>query len=227
MVVGWCLCCCNLYGMSDIDSGGFLYGVDVVNIINIRQKILLTGSCWYELAGLWHLLTAQGYDVYRVPLGYSCTRNRWDLIIVALSAEPVAGWGRHLSRIHKLRADMVGEMLVLVPERLEMLKVLQNICPVYSGHMSLPCLEKAVHIVLNEKTVCTGKFRLTSGQLRALKRLAVGGNLRPLNLKPSERSLYWHYARLAENVGVRDFRMLLMTGLEREIHKMEEQQYGQ
>ena len=50
---------------------------------------------------------------------------------------------------------------------------------------------------------------------------------RPLNLKQSERGLYWHYARLAENVGVRDFRMLLMTGLDREVHKMEDRQYGQ
>ncbi|MGD2894568.1 hypothetical protein ACP8Z6_24785, partial [Escherichia coli] len=35
-------------------------------------------------------------------------------------------------RIRELRAEMSGEMLVLVPERLEMLKVLRNICPVQS-----------------------------------------------------------------------------------------------
>ena len=86
------------------------------------RKILLTGTCWYELTGLWHLLSAQEYDVYRVPLGYSCSRHDWDLVVVALSAEPVAGWGRHLSRIRELRAEMSGEMLVLVPERLEMRK---------------------------------------------------------------------------------------------------------
>ena len=122
---------------------------------------------------------------------------------------------------------MPGEMLVLVPERLEMLKVLRNICPVYSGCMSLSCLERTVRMALNGKTARTGKFRLTSGQRQALKRLSERGRDRPLNLKQSERGLYWHYARLAENVGVRGFRMLLMTGLDREVHKMEDRQYGQ
>ncbi|EFO3788597.1 hypothetical protein ACRG2M_005337, partial [Escherichia coli] len=123
--------------MSGTDTGDVLYGTDVVKVVSVRQKILLTGTCWYELTGLWHLLSAQGHNVYRVPPGYPCARHGWDLIIVALSAEPVTGWGRHLSWIRELRAEMSGEMLVLVPERLEMLKVLRNICPVYSGCMSL------------------------------------------------------------------------------------------
>lgn len=159
-----------------------------VVLINIRQqKILLTGTCWYELTGLWHLLSAQGYNIYRIPLGYSCVRKCWDLVIVVLSAEPVAGWGRHLPRIRELRAEMSGEMLVLVPERLEMLKVLRNICPVYSGCMPLSDPERTVRMALNRKTACAGKFRLTSGQRLALKRLSERGRDRPLNLKQSER----------------------------------------
>lgn len=121
---------------------------------------------------------------------------------------------------------MFGEMLVLVPERLEMLKVLRNICPIYRGCGHLPRLKGVVHMMLNRKAVRTGKFRLTSGQRWALKRLSERGRDQPLNLKQSERGLYWHYARLAENVGVRDFRMLLMTGLDREIHEMEDRRYG-
>lgn len=139
------------------------------------RKILLTGTCWYELTGLWHLLSAQGYNVYRVPQGYSSVRKDWDLVIVALSTEPVAGWGRNLPRIRELRAEMSGEMLVLVPERLEMLKVLRNICPVYSGCMPLLYLERTVRMALNRKTARTGKFRLTSGQRQALKRLSERG----------------------------------------------------
>ncbi|MBA7901150.1 hypothetical protein HV245_23960, partial [Escherichia marmotae] len=145
--------------MSGTDTGDVLYGTDVVKVVSVRQKILLTGTCWYELTGLWHLLSAQGHNVYRVPPGYPCVREGWDLIIVALSAEPVTGWGRHLSWIRELRAEMPGEMLVLVPERLEMLKVLRNICPVYSGCMSLTCLERTVRMALNRKTARTGKFR--------------------------------------------------------------------
>ncbi|KEM75759.1 hypothetical protein AC64_5211 [Escherichia coli 6-537-08_S3_C3] len=76
-------------------------------------------------------------------------------------------------------------------------------------------------MVLNRKVVRASKFRLTTGQHRALKRLSERGRDRPLNLKQSERGLYWHYARLAENIGVRDLKMLLMTGIDREVHKME------
>lgn len=47
--------------------------------------------------------------------------------------------------IRELRAEMSGEMLVLVPERLEMLKVLRNICPVYSGCMSLSYRKNCPH----------------------------------------------------------------------------------
>ena len=227
MVGGWCLCGCNLYGMSGTDTGDVLCGTDVVNVVRERQKVLLTGTCWYELTGLWHLLSAKGYSVYLLPPGDSSVREEWDLVIVALSAEPVAGWGCHLSWIRELRAEMSGEMLVLVPERLEMLKVLRNICPVYSGCMSLAGLERTVRMVLNKKAVRAGKFSLTSGQRQALKRISEKGRDQPLRLSRNERGLYWHYARLAENVGVRDFRMLLMTGLDREVHKMEDRQYGQ
>ncbi|KDV96388.1 hypothetical protein AB85_5051 [Escherichia coli 2-156-04_S3_C1] len=82
-------------------------------------------------------------------------------------------------------------------------------------------------MALNKQAFRAGKFRLTSGQRLALKRLSENGRDRPLNLKQSERGLYWHYSRLADNVGVRDFRMLLMTGLDREVHEMEEPQYRQ
>lgn len=49
---------------SDFDDA--LYGIDVVNVVSVKQRILLTGTSWYELTGLWHLLSAQGmtFTVY-------------------------------------------------------------------------------------------------------------------------------------------------------------------
>lgn len=126
-----------------------------------KGKILLTGTCWYELTGLWFLLSAQGHNVYRVPPGYPCARHGWDLIIVALSAAPVAGWGRHLSRLRELRAEIFGEMMVLVPERLEMLKCCE-ISVRCTADVYLCDLERTVRMTLNRKSVCTGKFRLSA-----------------------------------------------------------------
>lgn len=193
----------------------------MVNFTNVRQKILLTGTCWYELTGLWYLLSGQGYEVYRVPLGYSCVREGWDLIIVALSAEPVAGWGRHLAWIRELRSEMSGEMLVLAPERLKKLKMLRNVCEVYSGCEGHQKLMKIIRIVLTGETEQKDKFFLTDGQSRALKRLSGMNMNSPLSLKREERELYYHYARLAENVGVRDVWFLLMVGLDRELSNVE------
>nr|WP_099588220.1 hypothetical protein [Escherichia albertii] len=205
--------------MSGTDTDNILCGTDVANVVSVRQKILLTGTCWYELTGLWHLLLTQGYDVYFVSPGNFCVRDDPDLVIVALSAEPVAGWGRHLACIRELRKKLSGEMLVLVPERLEALKILQDVCPIYSGRGHLSRLKEIVHMALNRENVSAGKFRLTLGQRQALKRFSKSRRGHSLNLKQNERILYWHYARLAENVGVRNFRLLLMAGLEREIYE--------
>ncbi|EKK5946230.1 helix-turn-helix domain-containing protein [Salmonella enterica] len=106
--------------MSGTDTGDVLCGTDVVKVVSVRQKILLTGTCWYELTGLWHLLSAQGHNVYRVPPGYPCVREGWDLIIVALSAEPVTGWGRHLSWIRE--RGFVSFVLMVVDSTVQKVK---------------------------------------------------------------------------------------------------------
>lgn len=39
-----CLCGSNLYGMSGTDTSDVLCGTDVVKVVSVRQKILLTGT---------------------------------------------------------------------------------------------------------------------------------------------------------------------------------------
>ena len=184
-------------------------------------KIFLTGTCGYELTGLCSLLSAQGYDVYPVPPADSGTPDTPDLVIVALSAEPVAGWGRHLPWIRELRARLPGKMLVLVPEKLSTLRALQNICQVHNGCDSLCQLTAIIRAAVSSPREPVTPFALTPGQRTVLARLSSQGRDKPLNLSPRENWMYWHHARLAENVGVRDFRMLLMTGLDREVCRME------
>lgn len=212
MVGDWSLCGGRLYGMPGTDTDDVLCGTDVVNVVSVRQKILLTGTCWYELTGLWYLLSAQGYDVYRAPSGYICAQDGWDLIIVALSAEPVAGWGRNLSRIRELRLNMSGKILVLVPDMLKNLRMLQDIGPVFSGCVNWRQVSDCIRKTLNGETKRTRRFRLTDGQRCILQQCP--------SVKMTKPKMYYHHARLAGNVGVGDFRMLLMTGLNRAIHEM-------
>ncbi len=209
-----------LQNISDIDTGE-ICGVEMESVRNVRQKILLTGTCLYELTGLSYLLSAHGYEVYCDSPGYPIPTSSLDLIIVALSAEPIAGWGRNLSRIRELRERISGEMLVLVPERLKMLTILQDICVVYSGCESLWRLKAKIHTELTRESLRSHKFRLTEGQRRLLQHFSERGSDKSLPPKTENREWYYHHARLAANVGVRDFRLLLMSGLARELSKME------
>ena len=184
------------------------------------QRIILTGTCWYELSGLRHVLSMRGYDVCNV-LPWGCNvSDGGDLLIVALSAESVAGWGRHLSRVCELRALFSGKMLVLVPERLKSLNVLRNVSPVCSGRESLQQLSVYIDAVLSRKPEQTGRFRLTEEQRRILKCCSEGK--RPLKQAKSKPWLYRQCAQLAENTGVRHFRMLMLTRLDKEIVRTEQ-----
>ena len=148
-----------------------------------RKRIILTGICWYELTGLWQLLSVLGHDVCRASPGKYCTPDAWDLVIVALSAEPVAGWGRYLPWVCELRERVSGKMLVLVPEGLKRLNVLRSICPVCSGGENLQQLSIDINAILTSGPVQTDRFSLTQAQRWALKHFSEGsgGKDRPLN----------------------------------------------
>ncbi|ENA4398150.1 TPA: hypothetical protein J1W37_004562 [Escherichia coli] len=184
----------------------------------MKLKILLTGTCWYELTGLWHLLSTLGYDVFRVPYGNSCIPDCWDLVIVALSAEPVSGWGRYLPWIRSLKSQLSGKMMVFVPERLKNINVLQDICPVYSGNRRPQYIIKFINAALRYKDYPATQLQFTDGQLRVLNRLSGGKG--KLSLNSQERGLYYHQSRLSKSIGVRNLRLLLIAGIERELSRM-------
>ncbi|ECG4880235.1 hypothetical protein E0V57_16990, partial [Salmonella enterica subsp. enterica serovar Schwarzengrund] len=104
------------------------------NAMSRRKRILLTGNCEYELLGLSHLLAGMGYAVVRPEMS---PPGAYDLALVALSAEPLAGWGRHLQDIRMLHAASPVPMVVLVPSRLQEMRLLRGTAQVISGRDSL------------------------------------------------------------------------------------------
>lgn len=58
------------------------------SMLHNRKRVLLTGNCKYELTGLHHLLTDIGCEVMYQGIPGS---GQYDLIVIALSAEPLAG----------------------------------------------------------------------------------------------------------------------------------------
>lgn len=140
----------------------------------------MDGRCQYELLGLWHLLAAQkdAHCCMSSQGGGSITSD-WDLIIMALSAESVVGWVRHLRCICELKKQVPCKIMVLVPEKLKALKVLRNICTVYSGHEGLRQLTHFISAILTKQDVYSGAFSLTAGQCVALADYQDGDGVCP------------------------------------------------
>ncbi|MGS9174386.1 hypothetical protein ACQWFR_24380, partial [Salmonella enterica subsp. enterica serovar Infantis] len=91
---------------------------------------MLTGNCDYELLGLSYLLAGLGYAVMRPEMS---PPGADDLVLVALRAEPRAGWGRHLQGIRMLHAASPVPMVVLVRSRLPDMRLLSGTAQGISG----------------------------------------------------------------------------------------------
>lgn len=97
-----------------------------------HEKILLFGTCEYELIGLNHFLSGGGYSVENYT-GDSFQYIDCDVFIVALSSEPVMKWGRFFSLLYTLSCDFTGRIILLVPERIGMLNIFPGIDRIVTG----------------------------------------------------------------------------------------------
>ena len=183
-----------------------------------NKKVLITGSCWFEMTGLWHALSEDGYDVYRAPFEYFCAPHAYDLTVVALSAEKILGWGRYIPGIRALRKRVSGNIVVLVPNRLENLTVLQDVCLLYNGHESIDNIKQFLYSQLKEnKTIQKKKFDMTLGQLRVLKKISNRNNPK----RVYDRRMYYHQRCLVKNIGVKNLNILRIAALDKEISSLD------
>ncbi|EBU7005293.1 TPA: hypothetical protein NPB33_004212 [Salmonella enterica subsp. enterica serovar Kintambo] len=179
------------------------------NTRNGRKRILLTGSCEYELLGLSYLLDGMGYAVVRPEASPPGT---YDFILVALSAEPLAGWGRHLQGIRMLYAANSVPMAVLVPERLKGMRLLRGMAQVISGRDSLARLHSMLWLAFKTPPESELSGKLTRLQLRTLSTMRQSINSNE-SLKVTSHTDYYSRARLVEYVGVENLHVLCMSGL--------------
>ncbi|HCB2340120.1 TPA: hypothetical protein MYR45_004879 [Escherichia coli] len=183
-----------------------------------NKKVLITGSCWFEMTGLWLALSEDGYDVYRAPFEYSCAPHAYDLTVVALSAEKILGWGRYIPAIRALRKRVSGNIIVLVPDRLKNLTVLQDVCLIYNGHESIDNIKKFLYSQLKaDKTIQKKNFYMTSGQLSVLKKISNRSN----SSRVYDRRMYYHQSCLVKNTGVKNLNILRIAGLDKEIYSLD------
>lgn len=177
-------------------------------MVSARKRVLLTGNCEYELLGLLHLLSDLDCEVLRAEMSYGGT---YDLIVVALSAGPLVGWGRYLRHIRLLRAANTAPMVVLVPPRLQGLRLLRGMAR----------LRAVLGMVSGDGADTTPSVGLTRRQTQALMnlRLAASSNA---SLKVISHRDYYLRARLVERVGGDNLHVLCLSGLLSEVSGWQE-----
>lgn len=169
----------------------------------------MTGNCEYELLGLSYLLAGMGYAVMRPEMS---PPGAYDLVLVALSAEPLAGWGRHLQGIRMLHAASPVPMVVLVPSRLQEMRLLRGTAQVISGRDSLLRLRDMLRQALKGSAGPESSGELTDLRKRTLISLCTAIT-RNASLKAASRKDYYLRACMVEYAGVENLHVLCTSGL--------------
>ncbi|EDZ5417303.1 TPA: hypothetical protein ACJGVM_004581 [Salmonella enterica subsp. enterica serovar Welikade] len=173
------------------------------------KRILVTGSCEYELLGLSRLLAGMGYEAVTAEMSPS---GEYEGVLVALSAEPLAGWGRHLKCIRMLYAANPVPVVVLVPDRLKGMRLLGGIAHVISGRDCLSRLRTMLWLAFQGMCGTESSGELTHLRKRTLVSLrkAISRNA---SLKAASRKDYYLRACLVEYAGVENLHVLCVSGL--------------
>ncbi|EGB1029837.1 hypothetical protein H6Y77_003402 [Salmonella enterica subsp. enterica serovar Reading] len=151
-------------------------------------------------------------------MGYAVVRpemsppGAYDLALVALSAEPLTGWGRHLQDIRMLHAASPVPMVVLVPSRLQEMRLLRGTAQVISGRDSLLRLRDMLRQALERRAGPESSGELTELRKRTLISLCTAIN-RNASLKAASRKDYYLRACLVEYAGVENLHVLCTSGL--------------
>ncbi|HGX3883538.1 TPA: hypothetical protein ACNEK2_002302 [Escherichia coli] len=114
------------------------------------RKILLFGTCEYELIGLKCFLSEDGYSVGNYT-GDNFKDIDCDVFIVALSSEPVMKWGRFFSLLYTLSCDFTGKIILLVPEKIGVLNIFPGIDRIIIGKTCKNKILSTVNDIFSDK----------------------------------------------------------------------------
>lgn len=112
------------------------------------KNILLIGKCEYELIGLTNVLTELGHYVLRESEASS--RYRPDITVIALSAEPLLGWGKNISFINDILSKTKKRVLIIAPGQYSKLTILRGRCSVLNGELSVEELRRRLSDVVED-----------------------------------------------------------------------------
>lgn len=173
------------------------------------KNILLFGRCEYELIGLYHILKEGGYNVVNATID-NYQEDIYDLLIVALSSDPVIGWGKYFDLLHTFSCDFSGRIILLVPEKIDSLRIFPGIDEIIIGKT---CKNKILSIVNgviyrnNTANMVADKYNLFSPlELKYLKCLSERKML-------YNNAYYYCRSRIVEKMGVNNMHIVNLIGV--------------
>ena len=184
-----------------------------VRTLQDKGKILVCGECHYESEGTALLLEEEGWHVIRGNTGTAS--GEYILTVVALSAVPLPSLGKHTEQLYALRRRVRGNIVILLPEPLQTLRLLHRVGKVLCGRTGIQHLrEQLCSLVSSGPFPTEGSLWFTDRQLEELNRLRTAGRHRR-SLSPENVTGYWHRSQLVRAVGGDNLQVLFASGLDR------------
>ncbi|ELT6908074.1 hypothetical protein Q6P28_004660 [Salmonella enterica] len=106
-----------------------------------HRRIVISGDCLYEVIGLAMLLDAEGYDV---SLRREVELKSEDVLLIALSAEPLLNWLSLLTEFFRTEDMHRGHTLILVPSLLRNIQKMFSRIQIIDGTLPVAELKKNI-----------------------------------------------------------------------------------
>lgn len=183
------------------------------------RAIYITGESPYEISGCQMLLQQAGLRA--LPYARELI-NEDAILIVALSAAPLAGWGEHVKMLFQLKKQTSSRIIAIVPEEIVDYCGLRQVCHPVCGTNGLNkvrfdllnAIQEAAHI--DAKPLCHKSYiKLTICQKQALEYIA--DSLRDSRdckeyMYPGSHVDFWHRGQLLKKLGFKNFHHLAVVG---------------
>lgn len=186
-------------------SGGCLSSckLDSHNEFMTKKRIIISGSCWYEVSGLESVLKGEEYEIQALK---DVTPSPSDVLLIALSAEPMLNWGRFLSALVFIRGRYRCQTIALVPGRLKNIHYLFRSIQTVDGSCSISELKKCLIGLISEKQQPMTSITRKQTCYNRVKFMYEAFR-RPYGKKERNR-YYYSRAKLVELTGMPNMHML-------------------
>lgn len=105
------------------------------------KNIIITGTCEVEVLGVFSLFESMGIPTTQLR---DAQPEPGDLLIVSMSAEPLLGWAKYLPSLLAMKLWWRCSIVVLVPNKLASIRLLDSIGSIVSGGYSLAWTRNAL-----------------------------------------------------------------------------------